>query len=842
MSRALRLPAIVAALACGLGALAVLQASGTGAAATTPVACTATSNPLGAATGWTEFVETDGNRGAESEGSIAYGGSFSGSGFTVGTFLPTTTPPSTPTLVVAGSHGSFNLQRGSAYVTPQTNVNFNGGPGTGYLASNPVDFGTAFTQLRATSATFAAYSPNGTATTVTSNPLPGGQVTLVLSGTDPDLNVFQIAAADLGSKQVGIDVPQGSTVIVNVTGTAPSFNNNMLIKQGSSWDQASDGVVKPGQQTAAGWPGILWNFPDATSVQIDSGSAFAGTVLAPDAAVTVGNAGHTIGQMIAKSFSSQRETHLNLFPSTVCLPGPPSTPGDSDVRIAKTASVSNPQGGDFVTYTLLVENVGASPADGVVVTDQLPAGVTFDSASAPCTQSGGTVTCNVGTLAAGASTTLWIKVVANPVAGAGPVSQPQANHWVTPYKAEQQVDLQPGEQKSVTLSCNPGDILSDGQFRVDQVDQDTGTLADDIEILSSQLSGLGVGTWKGVIRNDATGRAQAKAFIVCLPAQTEPADRQTGYSDSHRHPLSADPAPVTSTATYAAGEQSATLTCPAGTIPVAPGFDAPAGGVVLRGSEYDESSPRDWRFTLDVAAPTTVTLSARCLRTTVGPVYGHTHDLRFTHVVKTFTVDGFTAKEGDEFKVSCPDDAKGVVATWDLPKGLRHFGNDPRLKERAFRIFNDTGQAKQVTLDLQCLRDRTSTERMGTTDPVVVPNVATVTSTSVDANPFNNSSTATITVRPGSSTASVLGSGRVAAGAFAVRVASSMPGRGALTVRSRGALLAKGTVGLKAGGTTAARLKLTWAGKVKLRKLDRVTVRVDPTRGRTTSRTVRVQR
>ena len=72
--RALRLPAIVAALACSLGALAVLQLGRGGAEARTPVTCTTVANPLGAATGWTEFIETNGNRGSESEGSIAYGG------------------------------------------------------------------------------------------------------------------------------------------------------------------------------------------------------------------------------------------------------------------------------------------------------------------------------------------------------------------------------------------------------------------------------------------------------------------------------------------------------------------------------------------------------------------------------------------------------------------------------------------------------------------------------------------------------------------------------------------------------------------------------------------------
>ena len=825
-------------LACTAGALAVVQLGGAEADATTPEACTTVSNPLGPATGWTEFVETNGTRGAESEGSIAYGGDFNHNGFTVGTHLPVATAPSTPTLVVAGSHGTswLNLQRGSAYVTPQSHVNFNGGAGTGYLASNPVSFASAFAELRTLSDTWGAAAATGTVT----SGVTGGNQALILTGTSPTLNVFTLTSAQAGDlaagKHIGYDVPGSAVTIINVPGGSVTIAGQAWVRIGGSWSQVQDGNIKNA------FNGILWNFPSATSITLNYGSAWAGHILAPRAAVQVNSVGHTIGQVIAKSFGSNFETHFNLFPSTACVPGTPPTPGDSDVKITKTASVASPHGGDLVTYTLKVENVGDSDATGVKVSDVLPAGVTFDSAEAPCTFAAGTVTCTLGTLAPNTSVTKWIKVVANPVAGAGAPSHPNANHWLTPYKVEQHVDLMPGEQKSVTVSCQPGDILSDGQFRFDHVDQDTGTIAEDITVLSSRFDGLGHGTWKGVVRNDATGRAQAKAFIVCLPKETEAADRQTGYSDSHRHPLSLDPAPVTSTASYGVGVHSATLTCPAGTIPVAPGFDAPAGGVVLSGSEYDDAHPRDWVFTLDVAAPATVSVSARCLRTTLGPVHGHTHDLRFTHVVKTFSVTGHTAKEGDEFKVTCPDDAKGVVATWDLPKGPKHFGNDPRLKERAFRIFNNTGQTKNVTLDLLCLGDRTSTEGMGTDDPVVVPNVATVTSVSTDANPFNNSSTATITVQPGSATTGLLPSGRIARGAFTVGVASSMPGKGRLTVKSGGTLLAQGSVGLKPGKATTAKLKLTWAGKSKLKKLDKVTVRVVPTRGKATSRTVRVLR
>lgn len=833
---ALRLPIIVAVVAAA--GLVAIVAPIDGRADATPSTCTtgvSTSNALGAATGWTEFVEGNGTRTSESEGAIAYGGNHSASGMTVGTRLPSSTAASAPTLVVAGTHGTYNLQRGSAYLSPKSGVNFNGGTGTGYLASNPIDFASAFTDLRATSASWAAATANGTVTTGTA----GGNTALVLTGTDASLNVFNLTSAQvtaLGSgTHVAYNVPSGSTVLVNVPGTSPTIGGQMWLGSGSSAQQVND------SNTIPAYAGIVWNFAQATSVTISVGSAWAGTILAPNAALTIASAGHTIGQMIAKSFSSGYETHQNLFPSTACVPGttPPPPTGTSDVTITKTASSATPTGGSAVTYTLTARNVGTATATGVVVRDQLPTGVTFDSAGAPCTQAAGVVTCSIPDLAAGASTSLWIKVVANPVAGAGSASDPQAYHWVTPYKAETQVDLAPGEQKSVTLSCNSGDILSDGQFRLDQVDQGTGTIAD-LHVLSSQTTALG--TWKGIVRNDATGRAQGKAFIVCLPAYTEEADRQTGHADGHRHPLSADATLATVTQAYGVGSTAtATVTCPTGTIPIAPGFDLSGGSATLAASEYDQvNHPRDWTFRLAVTAPTTATFSARCLRTTVGQVYGHTHELLFTHLVQTVTVSGNTAKEGDEFQVICPDDAKGVVATWDLPPGVTHFGNDPRLKTRAFRLYNQTGVAKTATVDLLCLHDRTSTEQMGTTAPVVVDNTATISSVSTDANAFNNSSTASISVQPGSATAGMGSSVRVSASSLGLRVVSSMPGRGAVTVRSAGTLLAQGLLKLVAGRATDGSLALTKAGRHRLAGLDTVTVRVDPTRGRAVTRTVRV--
>ncbi len=84
-----------------------------------------------------------------------------------------------------------------------------------------------------------------------------------------------------------------------------------------------------------------------------------------------------------------------------CGFGNPSGPPTVDVGILKTASASTVPAGGSATYTLTVSNRSDTTATGVVVSDVLPAGVQFTSASAGCTYNSATrkVTCNVGTLA-----------------------------------------------------------------------------------------------------------------------------------------------------------------------------------------------------------------------------------------------------------------------------------------------------------------------------------------------------------------------------------------------------------------------------------------------------------
>lgn len=80
--------------------------------------------------------------------------------------------------------------------------------------------------------------------------------------------------------------------------------------------------------------------------------------------------------------------------------------------VSKTADTDAlDQGVDTtVTYTVTIRNGGPVAAEGVIITDTLPVGADFVSASAGCTESSGTVTCNIGTVASGAQLSRQITV------------------------------------------------------------------------------------------------------------------------------------------------------------------------------------------------------------------------------------------------------------------------------------------------------------------------------------------------------------------------------------------------------------------------------------------------
>jgi uncharacterized repeat protein (TIGR01451 family) len=110
------------------------------------------------------------------------------------------------------------------------------------------------------------------------------------------------------------------------------------------------------------------------------------------------------------------DTNLTNNSSSAC----PVPEGRSDLKITKVPSRTTVPSGGQVMYTLVVENLGPSDDTGVKVTDPMAQGLSLVSAKPSqgfCSTTGGQVSCNLGSLAAGGSA--QILVTANVTATSG---------------------------------------------------------------------------------------------------------------------------------------------------------------------------------------------------------------------------------------------------------------------------------------------------------------------------------------------------------------------------------------------------------------------------------------
>jgi len=82
----------------------------------------------------------------------------------------------------------------------------------------------------------------------------------------------------------------------------------------------------------------------------------------------------------------------------------------ADLTLGKVGMPDPVLAGEVLLYQLTVSNTGPSDAVGVVVTDTVPVSTTFAGASPACVESGGVVTCALGTLGAGERASVWIEV------------------------------------------------------------------------------------------------------------------------------------------------------------------------------------------------------------------------------------------------------------------------------------------------------------------------------------------------------------------------------------------------------------------------------------------------
>ena len=200
----------------------------------------------------------------------------------------------------------------------------------------------------------------------------------------------------------------------------------VFVRSGSSWSQqqkltASDGaqvdwfggsVAISGDRIAVGSSRDDDRGADSGSVYIFVRSGLAwtedGKITASDGRTDDGFGSVAVdGDIVVVGAAKDDRSGVNSGSAYVFMPPP------SDLTVLQESSPDSAVAGELLTYTLAVTNEGPSKAVGVTLADALPAGVTFLSAvstQGSCGELAGTVTCAIGDMTWGATTTAVIQV------------------------------------------------------------------------------------------------------------------------------------------------------------------------------------------------------------------------------------------------------------------------------------------------------------------------------------------------------------------------------------------------------------------------------------------------
>lgn len=447
----------------------------------------------------------------------------------------------------------------------------------------------------------------------------------------------------------------------------------------------------------------------------------------------------------------RRPGFLAALVAALCLTAPAAAFAGPDLTTSVSGSPNPVAAGQYVSLQIVTDNVGDQTAHDVIAKAFIPAKTMYIPGDSDCTKVGNEVRCTIGDLPAGGNTVNEVVLRLLDFSFAGYIQAFVTSHTsdadgdhsndgshtnITVYnhshdhqlggvqKKEEHVSM-PAFSGIVErkLNCDPGYVAVDGGFRLDNVDQDTGT-AKSVSLLASYADGDGY-TFKLV--NYATGQAQGKIFGVCLPKTTQGANADnSGPHHTHNVVIGA---PKTVTQTVVGGQHhNVKVSCDAGpgdyVVAVAPGYGVSGAEGYLTYSMpgYDANGRPAWDFGFTATQSGDVEFSIRCLDRWLSTSAGHSHELWFSHVDKWFDVE--PNHPYGTYDLDCSDEAKGIVAGWDLEDPLYMIGGDPQPKRRSFRILNDSDSTKKAHLFLLCLGDRSGTDPPPPVAPASVSKVA----------------------------------------------------------------------------------------------------------------------
>ncbi len=212
---------------------------------------------------------------------------------------------------------------------------------------------------------------------------------------EADLSITLAAAPD------PVTVGQILTYTLNVSNNGPSNATGVVLS-----DVLPAGVSLVSAQPSQGSCG------GATTVSCSLGALAPGgnaTVLIQVLPNTAGSLTDTASVTSGVSDPNPANNNASVTVTAVAVPD------EADLALTLAAAPNPVTVGQTLTYTLNVSNNGPSDATGVILSDVLPAGVSLVSAQPSQGSCGGatTLSCSLGTLAAGGNAAVLIQVIPN---------------------------------------------------------------------------------------------------------------------------------------------------------------------------------------------------------------------------------------------------------------------------------------------------------------------------------------------------------------------------------------------------------------------------------------------
>jgi uncharacterized repeat protein (TIGR01451 family) len=274
---------------------------------------------------------------------------------------------------------------------------------TGILGEWRLHFTTLSAAPGTTGATFTNSVDIGipAGPSVVSSSIPVSGVATYLLDVDITTSIQHTANDDL---DVTVASPAGT--VMTLTTDNGGFNDNVF--NGTVWNDDGD---PDGQVPYASNDGLVTdsvyanNVTETPLVPEEAVGAFAGEN--PNGTWIL-----TISDDLGGEGGTLSDWRLTIFTASC-------TGEQANLSLVKTDSPDPVGRGGALGYSLTVTNAGPSAATSVLVTDTLPSSVTFVSATpsqGTCGQSGGTVSCPLGTINSGSQATVAIRVTPN-VAG-----------------------------------------------------------------------------------------------------------------------------------------------------------------------------------------------------------------------------------------------------------------------------------------------------------------------------------------------------------------------------------------------------------------------------------------